>query len=548
MPSAEQHTQSRAFAGQTAETARIPSWQVVAESVVLAAVISLSVFFLQWRYGFNLGDEGWLWYISKRTALGDVPLRDFFSYDPGRYYWSAFIFKLLGRSGFYEQLLANYLFAIVGLTFAYLAMLRAGLSRTWRISILLLLGVVIGFPRHKIYEQTLSLIAVAAVAFVFAAPQRMKRWLVLGIVIGLGAFFGRNSGVFWFIAALLAFALLKVRGEQVRSAPSVGVVAAGIVIGYSPMTLMVLFVHGFAHPFLESVLLTPHWAWSLPIPFPWHVHVRGLHGLDLLQARAVSWLCVVAPVTYAFVLWRTARKKYELDGVEWLAAAASCAGAGFLIHAFYTADFFHIAQGVAPFVVAAGAFAGHLWSSNQRRFSLSTFAILIVLVLACWLPMEPLVQHLRTKAHDPTSIEQIPIAGRKFEVPTEQADLMRTVATAFQGCGARDGGFFAAPYYPGFYAFLNTRAPTWDTYLLWPRNQRTQQNEIESLQRNRTAVFLINNTFAMNGRNTLQLSATNPQLLAYITTQYRASAAKLLAGFDLFYDPAQCKNLVRANP
>src|SRR5581483_7295596 len=194
------------------------------------------------------------------------------------------------------------------------------------------------------------------------------------------------------------------------------------------------------------------------------------------------------------------------------------------------------------------AFAGHLWSSNQRRFSLSTFAILIVLVLACWLPMEPLVQHLRTKAHDPTSIEQIPIAGRKFEVPTEQADLMRTVATAFQGCGARDGGFFAAPYYPGFYAFLNTRAPTWDTYLLWPRNQRTQQNEIESLQRNRTAVFLINNTFAMNGRNTLQLSATNPQLLAYITTQYRASAAKLLAGFDLFYDPAQCKNLVRANP
>src|SRR5581483_3127834 len=104
-----------------------PRWQVLAESVLLATLVCLSVFLLQWRYGFNLGDEGWLWYISKRTALGDVPLRDFFSYDPGRYYWSAFIFKLLGRSGFYEQLLANYLFAIVGLTFAYLAMLRAGL-------------------------------------------------------------------------------------------------------------------------------------------------------------------------------------------------------------------------------------------------------------------------------------------------------------------------------------------------------------------------------------------------------------------------------------
>ena len=77
----------------------------ISEAVLLSAVASLTVFSLQWRYGFNLGDEGWLWYISQRTALGDVPLRDFFSYDPGRYYWTAGVFKLLGRSGFFEQLL-----------------------------------------------------------------------------------------------------------------------------------------------------------------------------------------------------------------------------------------------------------------------------------------------------------------------------------------------------------------------------------------------------------------------------------------------------------
>src|SRR5581483_5467365 len=110
----------------------------IAEAFLLSAAVSLSVFLLQWRYGFNLGDEGWLWYISQRTTLGEVPLRDFFSYDPGRYYWSAFIFKLLGRSGFYEQLLANYLFATIGLSLTYAAMVRAGVSRTWRIVILLL--------------------------------------------------------------------------------------------------------------------------------------------------------------------------------------------------------------------------------------------------------------------------------------------------------------------------------------------------------------------------------------------------------------------------
>lgn len=542
----QQENQSSAACDHRASK-HVPLWEISAELIVLATAVCLAVFFLQWRYGFNLGDEGWLWYISKRTVLGDVPLRDFFSYDPGRYYWSAFVFKLLGRSGFYEQLLANYLFAIIGLTLTYFAMVRAGLSRTWRILILLLLGVAIGFPRHKIYEQTLSLVAVGVIWFVFRAPDRLKRWLLLGVVIGLAAFVGRNSGVFCFVAALVAFALLKLRGEPLRSARAIGIVAAGIAVGYLPMIFMLLLVHGFAHPFFESVLLTPRWAWSLPIPFPWHVHVRGLHGVDLLQARAVSWLCVVVPLTYVFLLWRTARLKRELGGAEWLAAAASCAGAGFLIHAFYTADFFHIAQGVVPFVVAAGAFAGYFWSTNARRLSLSALGVLIFLVLACWLPMEPLVQHFRTEANAPSTVKQIAINGRDFEVPAEQANLMKTVESAFQDCGARNGSFFAAPYYPGLYAFLNSRAPTWDTYFLWSRNDAIQEKEMAALQRNRTALFLVNDSFAMNGRNTLKLSATNPQLLAYITTQFRASTAKLPAGFDLFYDPAQCRNFFQAN-
>ncbi|HKW16397.1 MAG TPA: hypothetical protein VJO35_02695 [Terriglobales bacterium] len=568
MQSAQQETHSKVVGDHRAVT-HAPAWQVLTESVVLAAVVCLGVFSLQWRYGFNLGDEGWLWYISKRTALGDVPLRDFFSYDPGRYYWSAFIFKLLGRSGFYEQILANYLFAIIGLTLAYVAMVRAGLSRAWRILLLLLLGIVIGFPRHKLYEQTQSLIAVAAVAFVFRASDRPKRWLLLGVVIGLAAFVGRNSGVFCFVAALLAFVLLKVRGEPVRIAGNIGSLTAGTIIGYSPMICMILFVRGFARPFFESVLLTPHWAWSLPIPFPWHVHVRGLRGVDLLQARAVSWLCVVVPLTYLFLLWRTSRLKRELDGAEWLAAAASCAGVGFLIHAFYTADFFHIAQGVVPFVVAAGSFAASYASEDRLKLdsdfagdgaratpnraralssSLAIFGILTLLVLACWLPMEPLVEHLRTKAHAPSTVTLIAIAGRKFEVPREQADLMTTVATSLENCGARDGSFFAAPYYPGLYAFLGTRAPTWDTYFLWPRSNSTQQREIDSLRRNHTALFLLNREFAMNGRDGLKVNSTNPVLLAYITAQYERSAANLSEGFELYYDPAQCKNFFRANP
>jgi hypothetical protein len=520
------------------------TWLNVSEAVLLGAAVSLTVFAVQWRYGFLWSDEGWLWYISQRTALGQVPLRDVFSYDPGRYYWSALIFKLADSSGLYQQILAVYLFAIIGLAAAYFVVIRAGLHRGWRIATLLLLGVVIGFPRHKIYEQVLSLICVWAIALVFDAPQRLKRWFVLGIATGLAAFFGRNSGMFFGVATIIAFVLLRLRHEAPPIGRTVGTVGGGILLGYSPIFIMLVAVPGFASAFFQSVLLTPKWAWSLKIPFPWHVHVRGLHGMDLVQARAVSWLCLAVPFTYAASLWRTLRRNTRLDSAEWLAASASAAGSGFLVHAFYTADFFHIAEGVVPFVIAAGSLSAQLWG-GRPRWSLILFCGTAFLLIASWLPMEPLVQHLRAQAHAPASVEQISIDGRSFEVSAEQAEVMHAVAAAFLNCTRHDGGFFAAPYYPGLYAFLNTRSPSWDTYYLWPRSDQIQQAEIEALQANRTSLILLNPQFALSARASLELLNTNPKLVGYIRSHYQRSAVHLPDGFELYYSPQGCAAIAR---
>jgi hypothetical protein len=513
----------------------------IAEAVLLGAAVSLTVFALQWQYGFLWSDEGWLWYISQRTALGDIPLRDFFSYDPGRYYWSAAFFRLTGSNGLYQQILANYSFAILGLATAYFAMIRAGLSRSWRVAILLLLGVVIGFPRHKIYEQALSLMCVGAVAYVFEAPQRLRRWFLLGVAMGLAAFFGRNSGIFFGLAAIIAFVLLSLR----REAPPVGraswVLAGGLLLGYSPMLIMLLAVPRFAPAFFNSLLLTPKWAWSLKIPFPWHVHLKGLHGMDLVQARAVSWLCLAVPFSYAASLWRAVRRNGALDGAEWLAAAASAAGAGFLVHAFYTADFFHIAEGIVPFVIAVGALSACLWEMRDRRWAAAVFLAAALLIFSAWLPMEPLVQHLRAQANAFADVQQISIHGESFEVPSQQAEIMNIVGAAFRECGLRDGGFLAAPYYPGLYAFLNTRAPSWDTYFLWPRREQTQRDAIDAVQRNRTALILLNPGMPLNGRESLELIHTNPMLVAYVKEHYQRSALKLSEGFELYFSPRQCQ-------
>jgi hypothetical protein len=142
-------------------------------------------------------------------------------------------------------------------------------------------------------------------------------------------------------------------------------------------------------------------------------------------------------------------------------------------------------------------------------------------------------------------VEQISIDGRSFEVPAEQAEIMHAVAAAFLDCTPHDGGFFAAPYYPGLYAFLHTRAPSWDTYFLWPRTGQLQQAEIEALQRNRTSLILLNPQFALNGRESLKLVKTNPKLVEYIESNYQQSATHLPEGFDLYYSPQYCADMTR---
>ena len=145
------------------------------QPLLLACGAVLGLFLWQGHQGFSLADEGYLWYGVQRVMAGEVPLRDFSSLRPGRYYLSA---------------------ALMGFG-ATAASSRCGpsrpSSRLWASSSALMLlqrsmpkpsflflpdrhGHAGGwmFPRHKLFDITTSIALVGALAFLIRQPSSRR--------------------------------------------------------------------------------------------------------------------------------------------------------------------------------------------------------------------------------------------------------------------------------------------------------------------------------------------------------------------------------------
>jgi len=151
--------------------------------------------------------------------------------------------------------------------------------------------------------------------------------------------------------------------------------------------------------------------------------------------------------------------------------------------------------------------------------------------------MEPLVEYMSARAHSPESITAIEMDSRVFLIPADEALVMNTAKRVFQNQHVKDGGFLEAPFYPGIYAFLGTKAPFWDTYYLWPRNDEVQQRHINALVTNGTSVVLLNRDASFDKQDWLKIDNTYPRLVNFILGHYAKSAQALPDGFELYCLP-----------
>src|SRR5215217_5975306 len=182
-----------------------------------------------------LADEGYLWYGALRTLDGEVPLRDFRSYEPGRYYWCALWMLALGR-GIVPLRVAVHAFYFIGLTCGLLALRLGGIG--W--PAVIVAGVVLtawAYPHYKLFEPAMLMVAVLAGVAVLTDPGPTTI-LVAGTIGAGSGFVGVNYGLYSGAALLAVTLLAGLKSGEVDLVPGLGAFFAGVILGASPLLVL----------------------------------------------------------------------------------------------------------------------------------------------------------------------------------------------------------------------------------------------------------------------------------------------------------------------
>jgi hypothetical protein len=478
---------------------------------------------------YRLADEGYLWYGAQRVLAGEIPLRDFMSYDPGRYYLAALSMALLGAG----PVAINLGCALLGALAAGLAiwLMSRGQARPWWYWLLASAAIIVWMvPRMKLYDIAASIALVALLAWLIERPD-WRRCLLNGVGLGLVAIVGRNHGLYGAVADMAGLCYLAFAERRIALLPSLACWAGGVLIGYSPMLLAMLLVPGFTAALWASIHIyfeVGHTNAPLPIAWPWLVLWRGLHGALSLKNLLHGLLLVSIPlfgmVVVAVCAWRARMRGITAQP---LLLAAALLSIPYVHHALARADIAHLAQAMQPMLIGVLLLVADL---RRSRRAVAAFGILgISLFMA--VPLQDSYQ--RWIQGDWVAAQFGPDT---LQVPPQVAAQVAALDELISRYAPPNREIVAVPELAVANALADRRAAVWDTYPVFPADAAVQQQEIGRIQAEHPAFILVQDM----GHNRYGYPRTHPQVYDFITRNFvRLDAVQLPQGLGAeIYVPA----------
>lgn len=479
-------------------------------------VVSLS-FAWQGHKGFSLWDEGFLWYGVQRVLLGEVPIRDFMAYDPGRYYWSAAFLRVAGDNGIVGVRATVAVFQVLGLFTGLWLIARSGSRERsdrllfWMVSAAILVFWMI--PRHKLFDISLSMLQMGVLARLVRHPTAHNH-LIAGVCLGLVAIFGRNHGVYGAVAGLGVIVWLTLnQSRRPHFLKGLALWGTGILIGFLPIVFMGLLIPDFARAFWDSIrLLFEQKATNLPLPVPWPwtvafstvsagEAVRGvLTGLFFMGVLAFGGLSVV------WVVYR----QWKGRPVAPALVAAAFLALPYAHYALSRADIGHLAQGIFPLLVGC-----LVMLSTARAWV--RWPLALALCAASWGVVHAF--HPGWQCLEPSACVEVDISGDTLQIGPGTANdvvMLRQLAERYSPNGQ---SFLAVPFWPGAYALLQRPSPMWEIYALFPRSGDFEKKEIDRIRASDPGFVLVMD-HPLDGREDLRFKRTHPLIHGYILNHF----------------------------
>jgi len=485
-------------------------------SILLFSVASIFLLFLwQSHQGLSLLDEGFLWYGAQRVMAGEVPIRDFYAYDIGRYYWSAAFMNLLGNTGIISLRAATAAFQAIAL-FTGLALLARNSTNHTRIYLLLAWVTLVAWMAHqyRLYDTSLPILIVGALAFLVEKPTT-RRYFLAGLTVGLAAVFGRNHGIYGAAGSLGVILYLAInRGGGPSLFASFSYWALGVFTGYLPVLVYFVSVPGFALAFWEFNRYLYEMKTTnlpLPIPWPWLVPFGQLSYFNAIHGLFEGMFFIAIVVFGSLGIVWTIRYRAQGKPVSPLLAASVFMALPYAHYAYSRADISHLAPSVFPLLLGILALLANQAAKIKWLFA----TLLCVASLTVMLPAYPGWTCLVSQ-----QCVEINIAGDNLKIDRVTAGNLKVLNQIVERFAPGDRTFIATPFWPGAYAALGRKSPMWEIYVLYPfRSIAFQQAEIERIKAANPAFVLIHD-FPLDGREDLRFRNSRPVVFQYIRDNF----------------------------
>ncbi len=475
---------------------------------LLLAGLALAVAVPAYRCNFEPHDEGFLAHGADRVLQGQVPHRDFFSYQPpGSFYAVGMVFTLFGES------LIALRAAGVGVAVA-IVLLVYMLSRQFAGALIALAAAIpataIGM-RYFYYVpfaawQGVLACLLAAFCVLRSGATGGRGWAFAAGLATAAAMMLRHDQALYLVISVAAYAAtlrFAARREGGKPRPGRMIVywMAGIATPMLPVALLCL-VAGAASDMIEQLIVYPLTVYAKTSAVPMPAIDSGLSAQENLVTLLFYLPPAVVILTGAWLVTRVMDRRFGLceARVTFLTVFTGL----FYCQVVTRSDMHHLLITLSPFFVLCGwwmaasaeklrpAIAGMtVRVTHATNAGLASTAVIVLVALAAggsyWSYVRPALMPALPQPSRAARIERGPIV-----LSPDGATYLEAVVAAITEHAPPDRSILVLPYQPVLYFLSQRRNPTRWLYL-WKGDQGEQDHRelIDQAKADPPALILI---------------------------------------------------------